>query len=70
MKWYEIGLQLKVNPDTLDSIEVEEKDNGKKLLTMLKNWLRAGTDRSLKALDEALRNKTVARPDVADNLHI
>ena len=53
---------------TLDSIDEEEKDSGKKLLRMLKHWLQAGTNRSWAALDKALRKKTVSRPDVADKL--
>ena len=59
---------LKVDVTTLDSIEDEQKGNSKKLLRMLKHWLQAGTNRSWEALDKALRNKTVARPDVADKL--
>ena len=61
-------MQLKVDTTTLDSIEEEEKESSKKLLRMLKHWVRAGTNRSWEALDKALRNKTVARPDVADKL--
>ena len=67
-KWYEIGLLLKVDLATLDSIEDEEKSNSKKLLRMLKHWLQAGTNGSWETLDKALRNKTVARRDVADKL--
>ena len=59
---------LKVGMTTLDSIKDEEKDSDSKLLRMLKHWLRAGTNRSWAALDEALRNKIVARPHVADKL--
>ena len=59
---------LKVDVTTLDSIEDEQKGNSKKLLRMLKHWLQVGTNRSWEALDKALRNKTVARPDVADKL--
>ena len=67
-KWYQIGMLLNVDVNTLDSIEDEEKDNSKKLLRMLKHWLQAGTNRSWEAVDKALRNKMVARPDVADKL--
>ena len=59
---------LKVDMTTLDSTEEEEKHSSKKLLRMLKHWLRAGTNRSWEALDKALRNKMVARSDVADKL--
>ena len=61
-------MQLKVDMTTLDSIEEEEKVRSKRLLRMLKYWLRTGTNKSWKALDKALRNKTVARSDVADKL--
>ena len=69
-KWYEIGLLLKVDLATLDAIDEEEKESSKKLLRMLKHWLQAGTNRSWEALDKALRNKTVARSDVADKLNV
>ena len=59
---------LNVDVSTLDSIEDEEKDNSKKLLRMLKHWLRAGKNRSWEALDKALKSKMVARPDVANKL--
>ena len=61
-------MQLNVDTTTLDSIEEEEKESSKKLLRMLKHWVQAGTNRSWEALDKALRNKAVARPDVADKL--
>ena len=69
-KWYEIGLQLKVDLAILEAINEEEKENSKKLLRMLKHWLQTGTNRSWEALDKALRNKTVARSDVADKLNV
>ena len=59
---------LKVDMTALNSIKDEEKYSDSKLLRMLKHWLRAGTNRSWEILDEALRNKIVARPDVADKL--
>ena len=68
VKWYQIGLLLKVDIDALESIKDEEKDNSERLLRMLKYWLRTGTNRSWEGLDKALRHKTVARPDVADKL--
>ena len=68
VKWYEIGMQLKVDLTTLDSIEREEKEHSTKLRRMLKHWLQTGRNKSWEALDKALRSKIVARPDVADKL--
>ena len=64
-KWYQIGVLLNVDVNTLDS---ERKNNSIKLLRMLTHWLQAGTNQTWMALDKALRNKTVARRDVADKL--
>ena len=70
MKWYDIGIALNEDVNTLNSIEDEEKNNSKRLLRMLTHWLQAGKNKSWKALDDALRHKTVDRPDVADKLPI
>ena len=67
-KWYEIGMLLKVDVAILDSIDEEGKGCCKRLLRMLKHWLQAVTNRSWETLDEALRNKIVTCPDVADKL--
>ena len=61
-------MKLGIDVTTLDCIEEREKDGDKRLLEMLKHWLRNGPDRSWNALEEALRQKTVARPDVAERL--
>ena len=61
-------MKLRIDVTTLDCIEESEKNGDKRLLEMLKHWLRTSPDRSWNALEEALRQKTVARPDVADRL--
>ena len=67
-KWHQIGMLLNVDVNTLDSIKDEENDNSKRLLRMLTHWLQAGKNQTWMALDKALRNKMVARRDVADKL--
>ena len=66
-KWYNIGLELNIHPETLSVIE---SDNGKvndRFTAMLITWLR--TKPTLSALADALRSPTVGYDDVADQVH-
>ena len=60
LKWYKIGLQLKVSPNSLDKIKAEESDFSDKLLEMLKAWLKKVQPKpTWAALVKALKNHTV-----------
>ena len=67
VKWYEIGMVLSVDIVTLDSISVSVTGADKRLRKMLQEWLQNGKDKTWKALSEALRNRTVAHPDIQTN---
>lgn len=69
VKWYEIGMVLKVDIATLDTISNDAKGTDNCLRKMLQEWLQTGKDKTWKALADALRNRTVARPDIADKLN-
>ena len=57
--WFEIGIQLDVPINTLDSIKHDERETSKCYSKMLQEWLRNGKSRSWEALAEALGTATV-----------
>ena len=57
--WFEIGIQLDVPINTLDSIKHDEWETSKCYCKMLQEWLRNGKSRSWEALAEALGTATV-----------
>ena len=68
-KWYNIGLQLDVPVDTLDSIERERGDDGDHLRNMLKWWLKQGAA-TWRALADALKNPIIGEHQLSKKLDI
>ncbi len=68
-KWFNIGLTLKVDHDTLTAIQKESSDHGDCLREMLAHCIKA-TDNSLTWGDlcRSLRHVTIGRSDVADEI--
>ena len=65
-QWYRLGLQLKVRPETLETIREQFSDrvlwlhdSRDQLLEMLKIWLTSSDNPSWKTLTDALRSRTV-----------
>ena len=69
-KWYTIGLELGIAPDTLDSIKGSAKDNIDDCITaMIKDWLNNGNPRpTWAALAKALRSPIVGYGRLAKQL--
>ena len=63
-----LGLQLKVNVETLDVIRAEFSDTRDQLQEMLKTWLTTSDNTSWKTLTVALRNRSVNESGTADYL--
>ena len=59
-KWYELGLQLEIPPESLDVIKKDNPETSTAFIEMLKQWL-AGKEPSLEKLSGALRKKTVCQ---------
>ena len=57
--WYSLGLQLKVRPSKLDSIQVQFSESKRQLLEMLKTWLTTSDNTSWKTLTDALKSRSV-----------
>ena len=71
-KWKEIGLQLGVDPYSLESIqsEVNFRDDGQRLMQMLSEWLRNVTEPrpSWPRVVDALRSEPVHEWNVAERV--
>ena len=67
--WYDIGLQLQVPVDVLDSIEQENGNDRDRLRNMLKTWLKRG-GATWGALSDALKSPTVGEHQLAKKLDI
>ena len=55
-KWYLLGLQLKINKDTLDSIEKSHDTKGRQCVEMLQHWINSLDNPKWETVHEALRN--------------
>ena len=67
-EWYYLGLQLKVRPETLDTIKAQFSDSTHLLLEVLKTWLTNSDNTSWKTLTDALRSRSVGASWLADDL--
>jgi len=68
-EWYEIGLQLKLSPGTLESIVTDESKNSRAAYRkMLQKWLETGTNKTWRALADALGSKTVGKGDLKQKI--
>ena len=66
VKWYYIGMGLKVNIADLDAIEATKANMDDRLLEMIKIWLHKGTNKYWQTVIAALETKAVGRSDVAE----
>ena len=69
-KWYDIGMFLKLQIETLNGIENNEVQLDRQFRKMLLLWLQSGKNRTWYALADALRSKFVGRSDIAGKLHM
>ena len=67
-QWYYLGLQLKVSPETLDTIRENALYSRDLLLEMLKVWLTSSDNTSWKTLIDALRSRSVGKSQLAADL--
>ena len=68
-KWYDLGLELRITPDTLQTIQLNQHaDINSCFREMLNEWLRGG-HASWSKLADALRAKSVGMEYLAEQLH-
>ena len=68
-QWYNIGLELDIDPGTLDVIEGNNKDINNCFRAMLTTWLKMVQPKpTLAALAEALQSPTVGFEHLAERI--
>ena len=67
-QWYHLGLQLRVRPGTLDSIQAQFSDPKRQLVEMLKTWLTTSDNTSWNTLTDALNSRSVGASELASVL--
>ena len=68
-KWYDVGLELGIDPGTLDSIKANNDAVESRFTAVLLAWLRTVNPRpTLAALAEALRSPTVGYGHLAEQI--
>ena len=68
-KWYNIGLELEIDPGTLDTIKGNNEDIEDRFRTMLTTWLKMVQPKpTLAALAEALQSPTVGFGHLAEQV--
>ena len=68
VKWYNIGLDLKLSPDDLDVIDKDKDDTDSKFRTMIFRWLRSGGSCTWEDLYRTLSVCSVGYSQLADTL--
>ena len=69
MKWYNIGLELEIDPGTLDAIKTDNDNSDDRFQAMLKTWLKTVQPKpTLAALAEALQSPTVGFGHLAEQV--
>ena len=66
--WFNIGLALKINYSTLESVESEKPNNSDRLRRMLAHRIQSGGPLTWTDLSDCLRHSTVERRDLADEI--
>ena len=64
LKWYFIGLHLRIPPNELDSIEGQYITMDIRLRKMLQFWLQSNQDKSWKTLADAAGSEIVGFPNI------
>ena len=66
--WFELGLTLGIQVDTLEGIESNKSRDKARLCEMLTHWLRSSPSRTWKDIYDALRSDTVRQNVLADTI--
>ena len=70
-QWYNLGLDLDISPDSLDSIELANAGNPERCFrAMLTKWLREHQRPTWNALAEALRSPSVGLSHLAEEINL
>ena len=67
-KWYDLGIQLRVDVGTLDCFKVQYSDPGDQLREVLRTWLTTSESPTWVALVEALETSVIKEARLAREL--
>jgi len=68
VRWYNLGLQLNLRPETLETIRAHFNDPRDQLREMLKTWLTTSDNPSWKTLTNALKSPAMGESRLAGGL--
>ena len=60
-KWYDVGLQLRVDSGILDIIRAQYHDPGEQLREMIKHWLKNTQEPTWRIIVKALKSNCVSQ---------
>ena len=67
-RWYDLGLQLGVRPETLNALSPQFHSSLGFFLEVIKTWLTTNDNPSWKTLTDALRSRSVGANQLAGSL--
>lgn len=67
-KWYNVGIQLRVDVSTLDCIKVQYNDPGDQLREVVKTWLMTSKNSTWGAMIAALKSPVIDEALLATDL--
>ena len=67
-QWYNLGLELDITPDSLDSIKHDNANTSDCFRAMLTKWLRENQRPTWSVLAEALRSPSVGLDHLAEKI--
>ena len=67
-KWYNLGIQLRVDVGTLDSIKVQYDVPGDQLREVVRTWLTTSDNPTWRAMVQALKSPVIEEPRLARDL--
>ena len=69
-QWYNLGLELDITPDSLDSIQLANQNPDRCFRAMLTKWLREHQRPTWSALAEAVRSPVVGLGHLAEEIQL
>ena len=66
--WFELGLALGIQVDTLEGIDSNKNSDKARLREMLTHWLRSSPSRTWSDICNGLRSDTVQQDNLADTI--
>ena len=69
-KWYQVGIQLELDPKRLDAIDVDYRDINTKLCKMYDLWLSTTPNATRRQLLQVLKRSSIAELTIASQYEL